>query len=370
MSILIFVCFERIQKMTILWLNLAIVFTFSFFSRYFAVPNFISSFETNRPNLILYIGSLLSLTLVSGLRSNIGDTYFYKHAYEVNNFSLDQLGEQKNVGFWLFQKLLKGISTDPQILIFTAAVITNTLILFIFYRYSKMFEISLYVYITGGLYLVSMNGIRQVMTAAIIFTATKFLIKGNWLRYILVVLFASTVHESALILIPIYFIVRQKAWTKTTFILLLFSILIVLVFDKFSSILFATIEDTQYGHYANFNEGGANIIRVVVYAVPLFIAYFGREKLRGIFPESDYIVNMALVGLLFMIISTQNWIFARFSIYFNLYQLILISWIIKVFREKDQRLIYYAILVFYFLFYYYESVVSLNIIYKSDYISL
>ena len=38
------------------------------------------------------------------------------------------------------------------------------------------------------------------------------------------------------------------------------------------------------------------IIRVAVDAVPLLIAYLGREKLREIFPNSDYIVNMALIG--------------------------------------------------------------------------
>jgi transmembrane protein EpsG len=357
--------------MEILWINLAIVLIFSYLARYFATPNYYTfSLPIYRPNLILSFGALLSLVIISGLRSNIGDTYFYKHAFEVNDFNWEQINEQENVGFWLFQKVLKSYSEDPQILIFTSAVITNVLIIYIFYKYSRMFELSTYVYITGGLYLVSMNGLRQVMTAAIIFTATNFLIKGNWFRYILVVLFASTFHESALILIPIYFIVRYKAWSKATFVLLLFAILIVIGFDKFSSILFSTIQDTQYGHYQNFQEGGASSIRVVVHAAPLIIAYFGREKLRELFPESDYIVNMALIGLVFMIISTQNWIFARFSIYFNLYQLILISWIVTLFREKEQRFVYYAILVCYFLFYYYESVISLNIIYKSNYIGI
>ncbi|PFP29492.1 capsular biosynthesis protein [Bacillus sp. AFS073361] len=357
--------------MTILWINLVFVFIFSLFARYFSTPGHISiSLPFNRPNIIFSLLALMSLIFVAGLRSNIGDTYFYKHAYEVNDFSWNQISKQENVGFWLLQKILKNYSEDPQILIFTAAVITNALILFIFLKYSRMFELSIYVYITGGLYLVSMNGLRQVMTAAVIFTATKFLIEGNWFKYILVVLFAATLHESALVLIPIYFFVRYKAWSKATFILLFFAILIVLGFDQFSSILFSTIEDTQYGHYQNFQEGGANVIRVVVYAAPLIIAYFGREKLRLIFPESDYIVNMALIGLVFMIISTQNWIFARFSIYFNLYQLILVSWIVKLFREKDQRFVYYGLLVSYFLFYYYESVISLNIIYKSNYLSL
>ncbi|MBS4209162.1 EpsG family protein [Bacillus sp. FJAT-50079] len=357
--------------MTFLWFNLAIVFICSFLSRYFATPVLtIGSRAPIKPNKTLVFISMLSLVLVSGLRSNIGDTYFYKHAYEITNFTLRDIENQKNIGFWIFQMILKQYSDDPQILLFTAALITNVLIVLILFKYSRMIELSLYVYITGGLYLVSMNGIRQVMTAAIIFTATKFLIQGNWLKYMLVIVFASTFHESALILIPIYFLVRYKAWSKATFILLFFSIAIVIGYGQFSTFLFSAIENTQYGHYSEFHEGGASKIRVAVDAVPLIIAYFGRDKLREIFPSSDYIVNMALVGLIFMIISTQNWIFARFSIYFNLYQLILISWIVKIFNDKSQRFIYYSLVTCYFLYYYYENVITLDIQYRSNFLDV
>lgn len=102
-------------------------------------------------------------------------------------------------------------------------------------------------------------------------------------------------------------------------------------------------------------------------ATPLILAFIGRHKLRELFPKSDYIVNMALLGLVFMIISTQNWIFARFSIYFGLYQLILISWVIKVFIEKDQKLIYYAVILCYFVYFVYEHVITLGIVYKSNF---
>lgn len=357
--------------MTILWINLAIVFILSFFSRYFAAPS--TGMYTSvpiKPNKLLVLGVLLSLALVSGLRSNIGDTFFYKHIYETNTFTWEYIQSQKDMGFAILQRILKNYSNNPQILIFTTAIITNILIIAVLYHYSRMIELSTYVYITGGLYLISMNGMRQCLAAAIVFAATKFLIEGSLIRYILVVLFASTFHESALVLIPIYFLVRFKAWSKATFILLLFSIVIVIGFDKFSSVLFSALKDTQYGHYQNFNEGGASTMRVAVTGVPLIIAYFGREKLRKICPESDFIVNMSVIGIVFMIVSTQNWIFARFSIYFSLYQLILISWIIKLFSEKDQRVIYYGLLICYFLYYYYESVISLNIIYKSDYLLL
>lgn len=358
--------------MTILWINLFLVFLFSSFSRYAASTGAMTmtSPVPIRPNKLIAIGALLSLVLVSGLRSNIGDTYFYKHAFEVSQFTWEYILSQKDIGFGILQMVLKNyVSEDPQVLLFTTALLTNTLIFLVLYKYSRMLELSLYVYIAGGLFLISMNGIRQLLAAAIIFTATKYLIDGNWVKYFAIVIIASFFHQSALILLPIYFLVRSKAWSKSTVVLIIFALIIVVGFDQFTSFLFSAIEDTQYGHYKDFAEGGANILRVVVEMVPIIIAYLGRDKLREIFPDSDVIVNMALLGLVFMLISTQNWIFARFSIYFSLYQLILISWIVRLFEKKDRKIIYLGIVSCYFLYYFYESVISLNILYKSDYIS-
>lgn len=357
--------------MGILWLNLIVVFLFAFSARYFATPpTGLSQEAYPKPNKVILMGSLVSLVTVSGLRANIGDTFFYRRIYDLNDFTLEYVLSEKDKGFGFLQLILKNyLSDDSQILVFTAALITHTIIVYILYNYSRLIEISLFVYITGGLFLVSMNGIRQVLAAAIAFIAIKYLINGNMIKYFLIIILASFFHQSALILLPFYFLVRARAWSKATIGLIVISVVIVIGYDQFSSILFSAIEDTQYGHYKDFSEGGANMLRVAVSSVPIILAYLGRYKLREIMPTSDYIVNMALVGLLFMLISTQNWIFARFSIYFELYQLILISWVIKLFKQRDERFIYYSILVCYFAYYYYESVISLNILYRSDYLN-
>lgn len=353
--------------MTILWINLAIVFILSYFSRLLSVSHLVTNSEISlRPNKFLVFGVMFCLVVISGLRTGIGDTYNYKQMFIKNDFTWDFIKTQKDIGFGIFQMILKQYSEDPQIMVFTAALFTNVLIIIVLYNYSRLFELSTYLYITGGIHLVSMNGIRQVFAAAIIFTATKYLLNGNFMKYTIIVSLASTFHQSALLLLPIYFVVRIKAWTKYTLLVLFFAVLIVIGYNQFTQLLFSALQDTQYSDYSEFNEGGANLIRVIVSAAPLVVAYFGREKIRAVFPKSDYLVNMALLGLVFMIISTQQWIFARVAIYFNLYQLILISWIIEVFSKKDRKFVYYMILVLYFIFYYYENVVSLNILYESD----
>lgn len=359
--------------MAILWMNLGIVYFFSLCARFFAKPINSGPFANHdfvQPNRLMVLVVTATLVAISGLRKNIGDTVFYIQSYRNNSFALEDVLSGKDVGFGFLQMVLKQISDDPQVLLFTCALITNGLIVMVLYKYTRLFELSIFVYITAGMYLVSMNGMRQYLAAAIIFAATKYIFDGSWKKYSLIIFLASFIHGSALILIPMYFIVRRKAWTFTTLMILMFAVLLAMGYSQISDILFAAIEDTQYSEYKNFSEGGANIIRVIVYAVPIILAFMGRHKLREIFPNSDYIVNMAILGLVFMVISTQNWIFARFSIYFGLYNLILISWIVKTFVRKEQILVYYAIILFYLVYCFYEQAISLNVIYRSDYFQL
>lgn len=355
--------------MAILWVNLVVVYVASLFSRYMAKPVTIGSgLLVARPNKWLTAIVMATFAVVAGLRNNIGDTYFYIHSYRITDFTWEQVLAEKDIGFGILQMILKAYTDNPQLLIFITALVTNVLIVYVLYKYSKLFEISIYVYITSGMYIVSMNGVRQFLASAIVFAATKYLFEGNWKKYFLVVAFASLFHGSALILIPVYFIVRRKAWTSSTIILLALAVIMILGYSVISNAIFTAIADTHYGEYQNFQEGGASIIRVAIGAVPLIFAYLGRNKLREIFPYGDYVVNMSLLNFVVMAVATQNWIFARFTIYFGLYNVLLMSWVISLFVRREQKFMYYAILGFYLVYFYFENVITLNLFYKSDYL--
>lgn len=352
--------------MTIFWINLAIVFIFSAMARYVAKPVSIGPVYS-KPNKLFVFLALLSLILVSGLRSNIGDTFFYMYSYTIGDFSWSGINFKGEFGFYIYQLLLKNLSSDPQILIFVTALITNVLIVIALYKYANLFEIAMFLYITSGVYLVTMNGIRQMLAASIVLIATKYILNGNWKKYILIVLIASTIHTSALFLLPVYFIVRRKPWSWSTSSILIISVLVTIVFSKFPGIVFLFVENTTYGHYQNFNEGGANILRAAVCAIPLIIAYLGRKKLKELWPKSDIIVNLSLLNFVVMVLATQNWIFARIALYFSLYNVLLITWIIPVFKKNDQKLVYYGVIFLYLIYYFYEMVISLGVQYKSNY---
>jgi transmembrane protein EpsG len=69
-----------------------------------------------------------------------------------------------------------------------------------------------------------------------------------------------------------------------------------------------------------------------------------------------------------MVVATKNWIFARFDIYFGLYNLILISWIIKLISNRHRAFIYMILVICYLAYFYYEQVITLHIQYNSDFL--
>jgi transmembrane protein EpsG len=313
---------------------------------------------------------IVVLVLVSGLRSGIGDTGDYVHLYKLIGPEYVSSGGYEP-GFILFFRVLKIISDNPQFMIFVTSVIINVAIIWAISKYPGYFELSTFLYITSGYYLVTMNGIRQSIAAAVLFACTHFIIKGKFKSFTAAVLLASTFHTSAVILIPVYFVARNEAWSKKICKYIIVLLIALIFFQPIMDYVFTLLGDSKYGAYKDFNEGGANIIRVAIYAVPVFLSYIKRRQIKEQWPESDVFVNITLLNFLIMCFSLYNWIFARFTIYFQLYGIVLLAYIIKsIPRREEKNFLYYGLVTCYFIFFYYEHVITLNIVYRSNYISM
>ena len=171
-----------------------------------------------------------------------------------------------------------------------------------------------------------------------------------------------TIHNSAFVMIPIYFIVNEKAWDKKVNILYGMMLLGLFFYDPLMKLL----EGTRYGGYSDFNEGGASPIRIVVFLVPVILAYLKRDLISEKWKDGDIFVNMTIVCGIIMLFSAFNWIFARFTVYFQPYNFIVFSYILKnCFVGKEKRLIYFGLIVCYSMFFYYEQAIALGINYRS-----
>ena len=116
------------------------------------------------------------------------------------------------------------------------------------------------------------------------------------------------------------------------------------------------------------NWGGSSLIRTVINYVPVGLAFMLRREIKEKWSESDIFVNMSLFNALVMTVSLKNWIFARFSYYFQPYNFVLLPLIVSVLpREKERRVLYYLLLVCYLIFMLVEQT---GLVYESNYLNL
>lgn len=331
--------------------------------------------KDNKTNLLLTLIIMSVFVLVAGLRGGIGDTQSYIHLYKliVSGQYIHTVNAYEP-GFIYFLQLLTYISTDPQVMIFITSLITNILNIITFRSYASYFELQTYMYITAGYYIASMNGIRQALVASVLFASTRLIIEGKFYMYLLIVIIMSTFHTSALIMIPIYFIARNEAWSKKTVLLIGVSSILLIAFQPAMGIIFKLLEGSKYGAYQDAinseHNGGTNILRVVISAIPVVLSYLGRNKLETEWPNSNIFVNMSLINFIVMLFSTYSWLFARLNYYFQLYNFVLLPYCIKLlFNKKEKHLIYYTCVVCYFIYFWYDTqVMAIN--YWSSFINM
>lgn len=329
------------------------------------------------PNPIAVIFPIIFFIAFSGLRKTIGDTYYYMYSFEMlpDDTESDFRTIFSGQFFSFVQNTIRSITDDAQVLIFVCSVISLLAPLIILYRYSCPFELTLFLFVAYGYLGGSMDGMRQYMAAGILLCGTRFLFskkRGSFLKYAVFVFFAYCMHSSALIMLPIYFVVRRKAWKKSSYILVLASIVLLICFDSFLPSFLGALENTSYSNYAtngwftDGTEGGSSLMRAVVAAAPIVVAYLNKERMKMLGFIGDILINIAFINVAIYIVAMYNWLFARFAIYLMLYYIIFTAWVVTYAVNQRDRAVYTTgTVILYFL---YSRGIAYQInMYQSDY---
>lgn len=358
--------------------SLLTVFILSLMGAWFgkSVPSLgYTAWGTRKPNVIgLFITGAVMI-LFSGLRRTIGDTYYYIHAFELAEQAGNPMPEfgADNFLFAFLQYWIRAVGGKAEAFIMITAIMTLVPVLMTFRKYAPDFLLAVFFYFTIGTYYTTMNGIRQFVATGIILMATKYLFspkKTDFLKYLAFVLVAYFFHTSALILIPIYFVCRRKAWSPSTFLIIVAGvavlILVSLFFPSFENIL----EGSSFSQYNDgwFTEGaeeGTNILRLGFHSIPMILSAVYYKELRKHGPVVDILVNISVVHFAIFLISLYNWIFARFAFYTYTYMAILLSLIFSTALKDNRRTALKFVLYIAFMFFFFRDAAGADA-YRSD----
>lgn len=328
----------------------------------------------NRVNIFMALMTFSFLIVMIGLRSGMADTEAYiKHFQELpSTYSeLTKVIMQSDdaQGFYFFAGLIKVfISNDYHVWLFILAMINGVCIALTLKKYSSNFAFSALLFILTGYFSWMYNGLKQFFVATIMFSVTSLILNKKIIPYMILVLILILSHKTALIFIPIYFIVTGEAWNKRTLLFIGFVLMAIVFAGKFTNIFNDVVETTSYGKSMEVlrnTDDGTNIIRVLVESVPTIIAFIYRDKIKKIsHPIIDLCINMSIMGAGIYVISvilSSGVMIARLSIYFTMYNLILLPWLISnLFDKNAKRLIYYVAIICYFAYFYYQIFITWN----------
>jgi hypothetical protein len=116
----------------------------------------------------------------------------------------------KEKGFTIPVKIIAGITRFWQPMFICIAFVVAAGIAVYIWKYSSAPHISFAAFVMTKHFAMSMNFMRQYIAAIICAYAVWCIYKKQPLRYVVLILFASAFHVSALLLLPFYFILRIR----------------------------------------------------------------------------------------------------------------------------------------------------------------
>lgn len=333
-----------------------------------------------KANLMTAFLAFSIIIFLTGLRSGVADTRAYITFF--NHISIDSLeylfsesGHDK--GFLFLTYYFKFfISDDFHVWLFVIALISGLAVMFPLYKHSPMFELSTFLFVATAQFTWLLNGMRQFIAISILFLAIDLIIKRRFKEYLIIVLILSTIHGSAIYVLPFYFLCQAKPWSKKILITVIVFSIAFLCIDKFLSLGAVLLEGTQYAGYTNAIAAieGSSVFRVLAAALPLLLAFWRKKEAMMLNDKVlNICINMSTFNFCFMLLSTAiGGIFiGRVAAYFDIYNLLLYPLILsKLFAPKDRIILYFGIILGYTAWFYYQMEVTWNLYYVSDILDL
>lgn len=152
---------------------------------------------------------LLAVSLFAGARGNRVGTDSWKYALDFTNevpISNISINENIEPGYNALRLLILSNTHNYFWLFFITAFIISYCSLRTLKKYSDDYIFAVLFFITLGTYSFVFNGIRQGLAMGFFSLATPYILNRKILPYIIIVLFASLFHKSALVLLPFYFL--------------------------------------------------------------------------------------------------------------------------------------------------------------------
>lgn len=273
------------------------------------------------------------LTLVAGLRNiDVGnDTVTYVKYYDMvcSGYKVDM-----EVGFIVLMRLVSLISKNPNVFLSVCALVTYGCVAWRLWELKEdsSFCIAFFSYYSFYFFS-SMNVMRQYMSVAIVFWATRYIKRidteqGNYIKFLFFLAIATSIHTSSIlgvlfIVVQFFFLKYQKTDDK-------FKLISLGILGSFVVIaLIPTLEKAleKYTHYTSNVDSGMGMripALLIIWIVSLLVYKSSTPYIDDRSEWENYLLGttrfyfllsclLALLGYKYKVVGRVSWMFNMFQ---------------------------------------------------------
>lgn len=276
-------------------------------------------------NRIFFVALVLVMAVFVGLRTSGNDTQTYQQMYEripdgiEAILSVDWTDLASAPGHQFISGCLKYIGASTQDYFMFFALISVPVYLWFIRKYTCDLTLSVYFFITMGVYVFAMAAVKQTTAVALLLIASDRAFEKKYVQFVVWLLIAELFHPYAFVYLIVPFM-SFIPWTWKTYVLLAGTAGVSMGLSRLMSGILA-MTDVLGGDYSatEFLGEGVNIFRVLVVWVPVGLSFLARKYIRVNSDRiSNYIINLTMVNAMVMFVGlfgTANY-FARLANYF------------------------------------------------------
>lgn len=295
----------------------------------------------------------LILTFVAAFRYGVGTDFYsyYKNNNWINRF---EEGNYSDPGFTVFSIVCDFLFRGQKgAITIGAAIVTIALFVFTIAKHGENNSISIFLFIFAGCFLGMFNGVRQYLATAILFAGYRFVVDKKPIKWLLVVLLATSIHITAILMFFIYFLCNLKCDWKLVFIYFVLAIVLLFAYEPLFNLVGALKQDTIDTSDV-YMSGTVNRLRIVVQCVPMIMLFFLDKTKLNEDKEARFLFNISLLNGALAIAAMNSPYLSRFWIYTSCFQILMYPKIFGKMKDENKSLFTIFLLFFYAIFWAYE----------------
>ena len=340
--------------MTTYYWTIALVFVFSLFAEVYETQIEGVTQKRKKSGVTKFFLFLTTFVLifVAGSRYYVGTDYgaYYKGLTTFAPRLKEAVKSFDEPGLPFLATVVLWFTNDGAWFIMTCAALTIGLFMITIFKNTESYIMSAMLF-TLIVWNGTFNGVRQYLASAILFCGHRYIFEKKLIKWLLVVLLASCFHISAVVMVVLYFLLRNKIRIRNVLLLALGTFIVSANYDKIFSFI-GLLKDSEIG-VSDYMVNSVSALRILVSCAPAIAVLFIYIQKDANAEETFYINSLIIHGAAMVAASNSTYL-ARIGIYSSPFVCVALPRLFHLKNNVSEMLMRIGIVLLYGIFFYVE----------------